>query len=78
MALPEGGASHHTFERTQRVLIKIEKVGLDGRCGVTLDRWHVKFRTYEEAKACVEQLEARIKAPHLLPVSYRRPLVELS
>jgi hypothetical protein len=59
-----------------RMLIRIEKARTPQDWNVWMNAWCVKFRSYAEALAFVSRLEGRINAPHLLPVSEDRLVLE--
>ncbi|PBJ20534.1 MULTISPECIES: hypothetical protein [Pseudomonas] len=60
------------------MLIKIEKASKPEGWNVWMNTWCVEFRSYAEALAFVSRLEARINAPHPLPGSTARLLLELA
>ncbi|CAI8929400.1 MULTISPECIES: hypothetical protein [Pseudomonas] len=58
------------------MLIKIEKASKPEGWNVWMNAWCVEFRSYAEALAFVIRLEGRINAPHPLPISTARLLLE--
>jgi hypothetical protein len=60
--------------------MKVEIEQIQGKAGweVRLGTCAVSFRSQEEAVAFVERLQARLDAPHYLPVSCDELLAELS
>ncbi|MFY0732288.1 hypothetical protein [Pseudomonas sp. NFX15] len=60
------------------MLIKIEKASKPEAWNVWMNEWCVEFRSYAQALAFVSRLEGRINAPHHLPASIDKRILEPS
>lgn len=65
------------MRRNSGMLLKIEKANTAEGWVVWMDAWCVKFRSHAEAEAFLRRLKERINAPHFIPASVEKLVVEM-